>query len=47
MNYFFSLEALDFLKENYHTVELVVTDQTLPGRTGFDLEKDMLMIPGV
>ncbi len=42
--FFSSLEALDFFKENYHTIDLVVTDQTMPGRIGFDLAKDMLAI---
>ncbi|MCD4719864.1 MAG: response regulator [Desulfobacula sp.] len=42
--FFSSLEALDFFKENYHTIDLVVTDQTMPGKTGLDLAKDMLAI---
>ena len=42
--FFSSLEALDFFKENYHTIDIVVTDQTMPGKTGFDLAKDMLVI---
>ena len=39
-----SLEALDFFKENYHTIDLVVTDQTMPGKTGFELAEEMLAI---
>lgn len=42
--FFSSLEALDFFKENYHHIDLVVTDQTMPGKTGFELAKDMLAI---
>jgi YesN/AraC family two-component response regulator len=39
-----SLEALDFFKENYDTIDLVITDQTMPEKTGFDLAGDMLKI---
>ncbi|MCK5350849.1 MAG: response regulator, partial [Desulfobacula sp.] len=42
--FFSSIEALDFFKENYHTIDLVVTDQTMPGITGFELAKSMLSI---
>jgi len=42
--FFSSLEALDFFKENHHTIDLVVTDQTMPDKSGFDLAKDMLAI---
>ena len=42
--FFSSLEALDFFKENYHTIDLVVTDQTMPGKTGFELAEEMLAI---
>jgi len=42
--FFSSLEALDFFKENYHTIDLVVTDQTMPGKTGIELAKDMVAI---
>lgn len=39
-----SHEALDFFKKEYQTIDLVVTDQTMPGKTGFDLAKEMLEI---
>ncbi len=39
-----SREALDYFKENHHTIDLVVTDQTMPEKTGLDLAKDMLKI---
>ncbi|MCP3872460.1 MAG: response regulator [Desulfobacteraceae bacterium] len=42
--FFSSLEALDFFIENHHTIDLVVTDQTMPGKTGFDLAIEMLSI---
>jgi len=42
--FFSSLEALDFFKKEYHSIALVVTDQTMPGKTGFDLAKEMLSI---
>jgi PAS domain S-box-containing protein len=34
---FDSLEALDLFKENPNTFDLIVTDQVMPGVTGFDL----------
>ncbi|MBU2628130.1 MAG: response regulator, partial [Proteobacteria bacterium] len=43
-SFFSSLEALDFFKENYDTIDLVVTDQTMPGITGFELARHMLAI---
>ena len=42
--FFDSLAALDFFKGNHHSIDLVVTDQTMPGKTGFELAKDMLNI---
>ncbi len=39
-----SLEALDFFKENYHSIDVVITDQTMPGKTGIELAKDLLEI---
>ncbi len=42
--FFSSLEALDFFKKEYQQIDLVVTDQTMPGKTGFDLAKEMLAI---
>jgi len=42
--FFSSLEALEFFKKEYHSIALVVTDQTMPGKTGFDLAKEMLSI---
>lgn len=43
-----SLAALEFFKKNYDAVDLVVTDQTMPGKTGFELAQDMLVIkPGI
>ncbi len=42
--FFDSLEALDFFKENYHSIDVVITDQTMPGKTGIELAKDLLEI---
>ncbi|MCF6246829.1 MAG: response regulator [Desulfobacula sp.] len=42
--FFGSLEALDFFKENHHSIDLVVTDQTMPGITGIELAKDLISI---
>ncbi len=42
--FFSSMDALDFFKREYHRIDLVVTDQTMPGKTGFDLAKEMLSI---
>ncbi|MEA1969956.1 MAG: response regulator [Thermodesulfobacteriota bacterium] len=38
------VDALIFFKVNYAGIDLVVTDQTMPGKTGFELAKDMLAI---
>jgi len=43
-SFFSSLEALDFFKREGHCIDLVVTDQTMPGKTGFDLAKEILSI---
>ena len=42
--FFSSMEAFDFFKKEYNGIDLVVTDQTMPGKTGFDLAKEMLAI---
>ncbi len=42
--FFSSMEALDFFKKEYHRIDFVVTDQTMPGKTGFELAKEMLSI---
>ena len=42
--FFSSMEALDFFKREGHHIDFVVTDQTMPGKTGFDLAKEMLSI---
>ncbi len=39
-----SLAAFEFFKENFDMIDLVVTDQTMPGKTGFELAQDMLAI---
>jgi PAS domain S-box-containing protein len=39
-----SREALAFFKENHGTIDLVVTDQTMPGTTGLELARSMLEI---
>lgn len=39
-----SREALAFFKENHGEIDLVVTDQTMPGKTGMELARSMLEI---
>ncbi|MFH1154678.1 MAG: response regulator [Pseudomonadota bacterium] len=39
-----SLDALEFFKINSRSVDLVVTDQTMPGKTGFDLAREMIIL---
>jgi PAS domain S-box-containing protein len=39
-----SQEALDFFKKNKNNIDVVVTDQTMPVKTGFELARDMLAI---
>ncbi len=36
-----SIEALAFFEENYEDIDIVVTDQTMPGKTGIELAKEM------
>jgi PAS domain S-box-containing protein len=43
-SFFSSEEALNFFKREGHCIDLVVTDQTMPGKTGFDLAKEILSI---
>ncbi len=40
-NFTSSLDALKFFKEHHHDIDLVVTDQTMPDKTGIDLAKEM------
>ena len=42
--FFDSVEALDFFKESHHSIDLVVTDQTMPEKTGIELAGDLLKI---
>jgi len=39
-----SMEALAFFQENHGSIDLVVTDQTMPEKTGIELAKQMLKI---
>ncbi len=39
-----SLEALAFFKKNNYEIDLVVTDQTMPDKTGIELAREMLSI---
>ncbi len=39
-----SLDALKFFKEHHKTIDLVVTDQTMPDKTGIELAKEMRKI---
>ena len=39
-----STEALDYFMENPGRIDLVVTDQTMPGKTGMELARQMLAI---
>ena len=39
-----SNEAIAFFRKNYRDIDLVITDQTMPGKTGFDLARAMLSI---
>ncbi len=41
-----STEALDFFKEHYSDIDLVITDQTMPEITGIELAKEMMAIKG-
>ncbi|WP_051305591.1 ABC transporter substrate-binding protein [Desulfogranum mediterraneum] len=43
-----STEALRIFQEQPHAIDLVITDQTMPGMTGLDLAREMLRLrPGV
>ncbi len=42
--FFSSREALDFFSENHGRIDLVVTDQTMPEKTGIELARLMLEI---
>ena len=42
--FFSSMEALDFFKREGRHIDVVITDQTMPGKTGFDLAKEILSI---
>ena len=39
-----SFEALEFFEENYKNIDLVITDQTMPGLTGIELSLKMKAI---
>ena len=39
-----SLEALEFFKKNHQHIDLVLTDQTMPEKTGLQLAKEMIDI---
>jgi len=39
-----SVDALDYFKKYHDSIDLVVTDQTMPYKTGFDLARDMMAI---
>ncbi|MFH2061213.1 MAG: response regulator [Pseudomonadota bacterium] len=39
-----SLEALEFFKKNHSHIDLVLTDQTMPEKTGIQLAKEMIAI---
>ncbi|MCK5096508.1 MAG: response regulator [Desulfobacteraceae bacterium] len=41
MNFSSSTDALNYYKEQHHDLDLVVTDQTMPGKTGIELAKEM------
>ena len=41
-------EALDLFKDHSHKIDLVVSDQTMPGFTGVDLFREITLIrPGI
>ncbi len=40
--FFSSIEALDFFKKNQNNIDIVITDQTMPDITGFELAREML-----
>lgn len=42
--FFSSRDALAYFKENSHLVDVVVTDQTMPEKTGLELAVDMLAV---
>jgi len=39
-----STEALDYFMENHSKIDLVVTDQTMPEKTGMELAREMLAV---
>jgi len=39
-----STEALDYFRQNHDRIDLVVTDQTMPEKTGIELAQEMLSI---
>ena len=39
-----SLAALDYMKDMSHEIDLLITDQTMPGLTGIELAKEALLI---
>jgi CheY-like chemotaxis protein len=42
--FFSSLDALAYFKNHHQQIDFVVTDQTMPGKTGFELAREMLAI---
>jgi PAS domain S-box-containing protein len=37
-------DALEFMKKNPHAIDILITDQTMPGMTGIELAKEALLL---
>jgi len=42
--FYSGLDALDYFMDNHDSVDLVISDQTMPGKTGLELAREMISI---